>query len=53
MLKKLYAKSEIWFAIVWIVFYVVGASFCDKFSSIVGLEKSFTFICFFKKIYCQ
>lgn len=43
-MRILYQKSEIWFAVVWIVFYVVGASVSDTISSIVGLEKSFTFI---------
>ena len=43
-MNKLYQKSEIWFAIVCIIFYVVGASICDKISSIIGLEKSLTFV---------
>lgn len=43
-MRTLYQKSEIWFAVVWIVFYVVGASVSDTISSIVGLEKSFTFV---------
>lgn len=42
MLKKLYGKSQIWFAVVWIVAYCVLLSAGDSLSAIVGVEKSVT-----------
>ena len=42
MLKKLYQKSEIWFAVVWIVAYCVLMSVGDGLSAMVGVEKSVT-----------
>lgn len=39
MLEKLYKKSEFWFAIVWIVAYVVLASIGDNLSSEIGVAK--------------
>ena len=42
MLKKLYAKSEIWFAVVWIITYVVLASTGDNISADLGIEKVVT-----------
>ena len=42
MLKKLYDKSKIWFAVVWIVAYCVLMSVGDALSAAVGLEKSVT-----------
>lgn len=42
MLKKLYQKSEILFAVLWIVVYVVGTSLADNLSKAVAVEKSFT-----------
>jgi len=42
MLKKLYAKSEIWFAVVWIIAYVVLASAGDNISADLGIEKIVT-----------
>lgn len=42
MLKKLYQKSEIWFAVVWIVAYCVLMSVGDGLSAMVGVEKSMT-----------
>ena len=42
MMNRLYRKSEIWFAVAWIVVYVVGTSIADNLS--VGLEKSVTFV---------
>ena len=42
MLKRLYSKSKIWFAVAWIIAYCVLMSAGDSLSSIVGLEKSVT-----------
>ena len=42
MLKKLYEKSEIWFALVWIVAYVVLASTGDNVSEGLGISKILT-----------
>lgn len=42
MIKKLYDKSELLFAIVWIVAYVVLASVGDNLSASVGITKVFT-----------
>ena len=42
MLKKLYEKSEIWFAVVWIIAYVVLASIADNISADLGIEKIVT-----------
>lgn len=42
MLKKLYEKSEIWFAVAWIIAYVVLASIGDNISVDLGIEKIVT-----------
>lgn len=42
MLKKLYQKSEIWFAVVCIVAYCVLMSVGDGLSAMAGVEKSVT-----------
>ena len=42
MLKKLYDKSKIWFAVVWIIAYCVLMSVGDSLSAMVGMEKSVT-----------
>ena len=42
MMTKLYRKSEITFAILWIVAYVVLSSLADQLSESVGIEKSVT-----------
>jgi len=42
MLKKLYAKSKIWFAVAWIIGYVVLASIGDNISADLGIEKIVT-----------
>ena len=39
MLKKLYEKSEIWFAAAWIIAYVVLASAGDNISDALGIAK--------------
>ncbi|MBE6671456.1 MAG: CPBP family intramembrane metalloprotease [Ruminococcaceae bacterium] len=43
MLKKLYDKSKIWFAVMWIVSYCVLMSVGDSLSVMLGVEKSVTF----------
>ena len=42
MIKKLYEKSEIWFAIVWIITYVVLVSVGDNLSANMGVLKIVT-----------
>lgn len=42
MLKKLYDRSNLWFAIFWIVLYCVLMSLGDAFSVMLGVEKSVT-----------
>ena len=42
MLKKLYGKSEIWFAVAWIVAYVVLVSAGDNISEDLGISKIVT-----------
>ena len=42
MLKKLYDKSSIWFAVAWIITYCVLMSVGDSLSATVGIEKSVT-----------
>jgi len=41
-MKKLYEKSEIWFAVAWIIAYVVLASAGDNLSADLGIEKLVT-----------
>ena len=42
MLKKLYEKSEIWFAVAWIIAYVVLASTGDNISADLDIDKIVT-----------
>ena len=42
MLKKLHEKSEIWFAVAWIIAYVVLASTGDNISEDLGISKIVT-----------
>ena len=42
VLKKLYDKSKIWFAIAWIIAYCVLMSVGDALSASVGIDKSVT-----------
>jgi len=42
MLKKLYEKSEIWFAVAWIIAYVVLASAGDNISADLDIDKIVT-----------
>lgn len=39
-MNKLYRKSEIWFSVLWIIFYVVGTSTADIISEKIGVQKS-------------
>lgn len=41
---SLYKKNETWFAIFFIVIYVIGISLSDNLSKILGLEKSITLL---------
>ena len=41
-MKKLYEKSEIWFAVAWIIGYVVLASTGDNISADLGIDKIVT-----------
>lgn len=41
-MNKLYKKSEIWFALSWIIAYVVGTSVADELSRLIGIEKLIT-----------
>lgn len=43
MIKKLYDKSKIWFAVAWIIAYCVLMSAGDYLSAMAGTEKSVTF----------
>lgn len=42
MLKKLYDKNKIWFAVAWIIAYCVLMSVGDSLSAMAGMEKSVT-----------
>ena len=42
VLKKLYDKSPIWFAVAWIVVYCILLSAGDALSASIGIEKSMT-----------
>ena len=42
VLKKLYDKSKIWFAVAWIIAYCVLMSVGDSLSAEIGIEKSAT-----------
>ena len=42
VLKKLYDKSKIWFAIAWIIAYCVLMSVGDAISVSIGIDKSAT-----------
>lgn len=42
MLEKLFKKSEVWFAVIFIVAYVVGDSFLIQASEAAGLEMVYT-----------
>jgi len=41
-MKRLYEKSEIWFAVIWIIVYVAGGSAADAISAAMGIEKLVT-----------
>ena len=42
-MKTLYQKSELWFALAWIIAYCVLASLGDNLSAAIGTEKLVTF----------
>jgi membrane protease YdiL (CAAX protease family) len=42
MLKKLYEKSGIWFAVAWIIAYCVLLSVGDSLSDVIGIQKAIT-----------
>jgi len=44
ILKKLYGKSKVWFAISWIIAYCVLMSVGDVLSTLVGIDKSVTLV---------
>ena len=41
-MQKFYEKHELWFALSWIVFYVVAVSYADELSRTIGTEKLIT-----------
>ena len=41
---KLFKKSQIWFALLWIILYVVGSSVADGVSELLGVQKLFTLV---------
>lgn len=43
-MQKLYEKSELKFALVWIALYVVGTSIADNVSELLGVAKSLTLV---------
>lgn len=43
-MKKLYEKSKIWFAVVWIILYVVGTSLVENLSESIGQPKLLTLV---------
>lgn len=43
-MNTLYKKSEIWFAVTWIIAYVVGTSAADALSEALGVAKSVTLL---------
>ncbi|MBP8855659.1 MAG: CPBP family intramembrane metalloprotease [Oscillospiraceae bacterium] len=46
MLKKLYQKDQSWFAILFIIVYIVGTSVADQLSRNIGVQKSITTLFF-------
>lgn len=42
MLEKLYKKSEVWFAVIFILAYVIGNSYFMEISDKIGLEMAYT-----------
>lgn len=43
-MNKLYLKSELWFALFWIIIYVAGTSLADNISRALGVENSVTLV---------
>lgn len=46
-MNKLYEKSELWFALTWIIIYILGCNFGDYMSTAIGIEKWITLIVLF------
>ena len=44
VLRKLYDKSKIWFAVTWIISYCVLMSIGDALSLLIGIDKSVTLV---------
>lgn len=43
-MRKFYEKSEIWFAVMWIIIHVVGVSVADSISESIGIPSLITLI---------
>lgn len=43
-MKKLFDKDEVWFAVIWIMIYVVGFSNADLLSEAIGIPKLLTIL---------
>ncbi|MBQ8196085.1 MAG: hypothetical protein IJZ47_12085 [Oscillospiraceae bacterium] len=43
-MRKFYEKSEIWFAVMWIIIHVVGVSVADGISESIGMPSLITLI---------
>ena len=43
-MRKFYEKSEIWFAVTWIIIHVVGVSVADSISESIGIPSLITLI---------
>ena len=41
-MKKLFEKDEIWFAVLWIIIYVIGFANADSISESLGIPKILT-----------
>lgn len=41
-MNNFYKKSELWFALIWIIVYVVDTSICDAISRAIGIDKIIT-----------
>ena len=41
-MKKLFDKDEVWFAVVWILVYVIGFGNADSLSEALGIPKLLT-----------
>ena len=41
-MKKLFQKDEVWFAVLWIIIYVIGFANADAISDSIGTPKLLT-----------